>query len=401
MTALGESRPPGGVAAPARARCHRSPLQQLHTAVASARHYPRRLQAGGVCVSIWDAMRRRFGLWPIAGVGAILGALVLVWVHAAHRVASRPAAARTGKLIGFYEDSGTSGRGQGSWPAFQRHVGHLDMVSPFWYRMDQSGNISNVHPINPRVVALAHAHHVKVLPLVANAGFMMLDPGTRPHAVAAVAQQVRRHGYDGAFIDFELLPMGERDNFAAFVAALSTRLHQAHKELGVTVFPKVGSAAGPGRSYDYAVIGKRSDHVLLMAYDEHQDAGPAGPVASIRWVRAGLRRTLVDVPAGHLYLGLAQYGYDWVAPGSAATVSTKQAAALARRQGVSVAWDPTYAEPHFRYTDAAGRIHDVWYEDAASAKMRYDLARSMGAIGVGMWRLNFEQPAFWSKVKAS
>lgn len=346
-------------------------------------------------MSLLHARRR----WALAA-GALVLVVILGWVWARHRAVPRTAAPRTGKLIGFYEDSGTSGRGHGSWPAFQRHVGHLDIVAPFWYRMDQNGDIANVHPVNPHVVTLAHAHHVKVLPLVVNAGFMMLDPRVRPRAVDAVATQVARDGYDGAFVDFELLPMGERDNFAAFVTALAARLHRAHRELGVTVFPKVGSAAGPGRSYDYAVIGKESDHVLLMAYDEHQDAGPPGPVASIGWVRAGLRRALVDVPPGHLYLGLAQYGYDWVAPGHATTLSTKQAAALASRQGVKVAWDPTYAEPHFRYTDRSGAIHDVWYEDAASAKMRYDLARSMGAVGVGMWRLNFEQPAFWSKVRA-
>jgi spore germination protein YaaH len=70
--------------------------------------------------------------------------------------------------------------------------------------------------------------------------------------------------------------------------------------------------------------------------------------------------------------------------------------ALASSHGVAVQWDPLSQSPWFRYTDANGTRHEVWFEDAASSEAKRAVASSFGVHSVFLWMYGPPDPALWA-----
>jgi spore germination protein YaaH len=92
------------------------------------------------------------------------------------------------------------------------------------------------------------------------------------------------------------------------------------------------------------------------------------------------------------------YGIDWPNGGGPANPGTPleydDVMALASEYNATPEWEPTAADPHFSYVDAAGVSHSVWYTDAQSIGVRVALAESLG-LGVGLWHLGSEDQGIW------
>lgn len=61
---------------------------------------------------------------------------------------------------------------------------------------------------------------------------------------------------------------------------------------------------------------------------------------------------------------------------------------LAGSVGADIRFDATAQTPFFNYTDASGRRHEVWFEDARSLRAKYRLVNEYGLAGVSFWNLN-------------
>ena len=48
-----------------------------------------------------------------------------------------------------------------------------------------------------------------------------------------------------------------------------------------------------------------------MNYDQHEDTGGPGPIASQDWFENNLKRVLKIVPKEKLICAIGNYGYDW------------------------------------------------------------------------------------------
>lgn len=298
-------------------------------------------------------------------------------------------------VMGFYENQGT-GPGS-SWASLVTHARQIQITSPYWYRIDATGNLTNDMAV-PQVTALAHRHKSFVWPLIGNSGTdPMYSSTTRSRMTATIMSLVRRHNYDGVLIDFELLTPYSRDDLSTFLNDLGKRLHGQGKGLGVAVFPKVGITQDVSYPYDYPALGQVTDAVVVMAYDHHYQGGPAGAVAPLPWVRQNVRFALGHVPNRRIYLGVASYGYDWTGSGQTNTVTTLQAQALLRKYGITPSWDTVAQEYHFHYVDG-GTSHDVWYEDQRSFAEKLALARSSHLGGIALWELGGESPDIWRQL---
>lgn len=72
-----------------------------------------------------------------------------------------------------------------------------------------------------------------------------------------------------------------------------------------------------------------------------------------------------------------------------------EATALAADYGAEIQYDQTAQAPWFRYTDRAGVVHEVWFEDARSIQAKLALTRQYGLDGVGYWSLMRPFPQNW------
>ena len=199
---------------------------------------------------------------------------------------------------------------------------------------------------------------------------------------------------DALDVDFEYLPPQMREAYAAFIASLRRRLAPVGKKVLVALAPKT-SADQPGLLYeahDYALLGAAADAVLLMTYEWGYAGSAPMAVAPIPQVRRVLDYAVTAIARGKIYLGVPTYGYDWPLPyvqgvTRAKSLSPVEATALAARYGAEIQYDDRAQAPHFRYRDASGTEHEVWFEDARSILAKLDLVAEYGFRGVGYWNL--------------
>ncbi|MBE3575189.1 MAG: hypothetical protein IMW99_07050 [Firmicutes bacterium] len=320
------------------------------------------------------------------------------------------------EVLGFYVKGAVEPKGAtepiGSWPAFERYVSMLNVVSPFWYSAKPDGTV--VGEPEPRVIDLARKHGVRVIPLVNNAKVgggldqrtendrFLRNPAARARAIDQLVAIVKRHNYDGINVDFQLISPQARDGLTAFVRDLAARLHPMGKEVHVDVIPEANVPDVLHRAFDYGALGRFADRVILMTYDEHSgESTPPGPVANLPWVERNIRFALGYVPKNKLSLGVAVYGYDWPIPSSKGTVqelSAKRAEATAREVGVPIRRTRTGAIPNITYT-RNGVTRSAWWEDATSARKKVDLAQKYDLRGISVWRLGFEDRGFWKMIE--
>src|SRR5690606_40668787 len=101
-----------------------------------------------------------------------------------------------------------------------------------------------------------------------------------------------------------------------------------------------------------------------------------------------------------MVLGAPLYGYDWTlpfVPGGefARTLSPQAAVEQAGRMNAAIQYDPAAQAPYYRYWDAEGREHVVWFEDARSMQAKFDLIKTYGLAGISYWVLGNDFPQNW------
>ena len=99
-------------------------------------------------------------------------------------------------------------------------------------------------------------------------------------------------------------PTNAQPGFKALIAALYDDFHPRNLRLYVNT--PVGDD-----DWDLKFMADHSDGLLLMNYDEHQDGGEPGPIASQDWFLDNLKQVLKTVPKEKVICSLGSYGYDW------------------------------------------------------------------------------------------
>ncbi|MCY0882038.1 MAG: glycosyl hydrolase family 18 protein [Firmicutes bacterium] len=347
---------------------------------------------------------RVYRVWIYGIIAVILIAGGIWWISrpAPHfRAAPKKSSAVLPQVIGFYKNSGT-----GSTQAYTAHAAQMSTLSPVWFSAEPTGTIQS-HGVEASLVRAAHAHQVKVVPLVTNAqgsSQVLMDAATRARAVDQLMQLVKQDNLDGINVDFEMLNAASRPDLSDFIAQLGDALHQDHKVLGVSVFPLVGVPYSVNGAYDYHDLARSANYLVIMAYDQHYSGGTAGPVAPYNWVQQNVQAALKDAPADRLVLGVGLYGYDWVdnnQPGPAPTIPDNQAAALAQKYGATIHYLPKISQNYFVYHTANGVKHIVYYMGNRSAAQRIALAQKNHLAGIAIWRLGYEKPGFWQLLPAT
>ena len=223
---------------------------------------------------------------------------------------------------------------------------------------------------------------------------VLTDPAIQEQLIRQILQTVLLRGYAGVDVDFEYLPGTLALSYAAFLSRLRRLLHAQGRFLWVALTPKT-SATQKGLLYeghDYPAIGAASDGVLLMTYEWGYTYGPPMAVAPLPNVRAVLDYAVTAIPSSKIFLGIPNYGYDWPLPfvqgvTRAQSISNQHAIELAVEHQVAIQFDPTSQSPFFHYTDPAGTVHEVWFEDARSIAAKLKLISEYGFQGAGFWNL--------------
>ncbi len=321
---------------------------------------------------------------------ALLPALIALVATAMSAGAGRAA---TTRMIGFYAPWDAA-----SLASLKQHGQDLEAIVPAWISVTGPDHKVSVAP-DPagHAVVAALKGRTKLWLMVQNAlggtwdgagaAALMRDKAATSSLLDQLEAQGVRERAGGLVVDFEDLPSGAQGDLQAFLAAAQERCRRHGWILSVTAPP-----ANP--DWNLTAVGKAADRVILMAYDEHWQTGPPGPIASDAWFASVVKRGIAQIPAGRSIVAVAAYAYDWPASGPAAVLSIAQARALAAQHGVRPERDPASGAEHFGYT-LAGVAHVVWLSDASAVRGQVSVSRSAGAQSVALWRLGTEDAAIW------
>ncbi len=279
---------------------------------------------------------------------------------------------------------------------------YLSFLSPFSYRSDMQGKLTPTFQVNLGLSGDARTANLLTLTnLRERGGFssdiahaILTDQTTQDTFLSNVEQILARGGYYGIGLDFEYVYPFDRESYNQFLRRVTDRMHELGYLVITALAPKI-SDRQQGLLYsahDYAFHGRTADLVVLMTYEWGYTYGPAQAVAPLNRVRQVLDYAVSMIPSGKILMGVPNYGYNWTLPfaqGSAARPLTNVGAVtLAGQVRAAIQFDDAAQSPFFRYYDAEGRQHEVWFEDARSLRAKYLLADEYDLGGVSFWNLN-------------
>ncbi len=295
--------------------------------------------------------------------------------------------------VGFYapwDESSTS--------SLQRHIGDLDWLAPVWVTVTGPNHQFAVLPDRDgRAVINSATHRPLILPVVQNftngqvdpagAQSLLADPRARRHFLDQLEPFLFANHASGAVFDFEQLDAPAQQNYVELLR--EARLRFARHGWLVTVAAPVDQAWNLRR---FAAV---ADKIFVMAYDEHSNDGPPGPIASQQWWASAVAAAVRQIPRDKVIVTIGNYAYDWH-DGTGDPDNVEEAWVDAGDSDAPPVFDRVSGNSTFAYQDEAGHPRTVWLLDAASAFNELALLDRAGIREIGLWRLGAEDPALWS-----
>jgi spore germination protein len=285
----------------------------------------------------------------------------------------------------------------------------LTYLSPFAYLIGEDGSLQ---PIDDGPALRAGAAQ-GVTPMMAVTNFTATSRGENLASVILnsaeltrtlldnIVSIMREKGYKGLNVDFENVLPGDREAYNGFLRRAAARMRANNWFLSTALAPKTGpEQRGPlYEAHDYPAHGEIADFVVLMTYEWGYRKGPPQPISPVNRIREVLDYAVSVIPRDKIYLGFQIYASDWTLPhlegDEAETFSPQEAVARAAQYGTEIFYNYEAESPWYRYTDAQGRAHEVWFEDARSAQAKFDLMKEYGLAGVSYWALGYPFPQNW------
>ena len=290
-------------------------------------------------------------------------------------------------------------------PVLEQTMSLISGIMPFTYGFRPDGSLL---PLNDNTIidtafrySVSPVMHLSTLTEQGNfstalAEALLADVSVQQALTENLLAELRRKNYYALDVDFEFLGAKNAENYAGFLARLREKLNAAGFPVLAALAPKT-SDTQPGTLYeghDYAAIGEAVNSVLLMTYEWGYTYGPPMAVSPIQPVRRVVEYALTRIPAGKIFLGISNYGYNFTLPyvqglSEAESLSVEKAIRLAGEKGAEIRYDGTVEAPFFVYTEN-GKEHRVWFEDARSLSARLRLLPEYGLRGALYW--NFDRP---------
>src|SRR5437016_9151110 len=288
-----------------------------------------------------------------------------------------------------------------SYQSLLRHIAQRTILGPQVYTVDSLGVVFG--ELDSRVLSLAKAHRVKVMPLVVNEAFnqpalrkLLSDTAARARATRSLSLLCQQNGYWGIQFDIENVNIQDRDLLTSWYRETATALHRRGFTLSIASVHRTEDNAGPTAyhrflqdswraGYDLAALGQAGDFISLMTYSENTRRPPPGPVAALPWMRENIEYFLKYVPREKLSLGIPTYGDHWFAREDrtiperarswAETVGWTWGSGIAVRHGATMQWDSVAGVP-YAYFSNGGVYEWCFLEYALRFRVEPNLARS-------------------------
>ena len=296
--------------------------------------------------------------------------------------------------------------------------GNFNTTDPGWTGWNSQNLVdtfSRAHQAGDRAVVVIKAFNDATINSIVSSSTV------RQTLITNTINAIATHGVDGVNVDFEgssnpAYPNLQTD-FTSFTGQLSAQVHQQWPSAMVSVDTYSGAASWTGGFFNIGALAPNVDAFFIMAYDMASGnmSGQAGPNAPLNgWTyndTTSVAQYLTKAPASKVILGVPYYGYKRsttsnqpyasIVPGSGADVDyySDVQGDLSCAQQLSQGWDSTAQSPWASWwsppvNDPCQGNHNSWrelyYDNASSLALKYDLVNANNLRGAGMWALGFD-----------
>lgn len=286
---------------------------------------------------------------------------------------------------------------EGGLASLHSHMGQIDWIVPAL--MNVTGPSGQLQVSNdPKLATLLAgvAKPPRMLPMIQNLApdhwdgdaiaRIIASPAASERLATQIGQSVTANRQSGLVVDFENLPASAMAGYPRLLQRIKAHMPKG-TALAVTV-------PADDESWQLARLARVVDRVILMAYDEHWESGPAGPIASQPWFLHAVEDAIKRVGRDRLVVALGSYAYDWHG-GDADALSMEEAWLVAHDSQAKISFDPASGNAGFAY-DENGEHHTVWMLDAATSWNQLQALKRLGIDDVAFWRLGTEDPGLWN-----
>jgi spore germination protein YaaH len=222
----------------------------------------------------------------------------------------------------------------------------------------------------------------------------------------AVWDKVKDDKADGVNIDFEAFGKVDPSSLLTnFFNELAQFLKSKKSDMIVSV---AMPAVDWSNNWDLAGM-TDMDYFFMMLYDYHWRGGEPGPVAPLYrespWTSSGrsVTRSINDYISANgdaiknkLIAGYPYYGYKWKTtngsiPGTKVenAVSAVYDKVYSDYSSVTSLWDDGSQTPYKIWQEGSS-WYQLWYDNAESLGMKFELVNTHGLAGSGMWAVNYD-----------
>lgn len=306
--------------------------------------------------------------------------------------------------------------------ALTRNLDKISIVAPQAFSVDEDGIVWG--SVDSRVIELARAHNVGVMPLIVNPGFdqlmlhrLLVNPQARSRCISTLVDLCEQYKFLGVQFDFENLNMNDREAFTKFYQETADALYKRGFKLSIAVVHRPEDYAGPTAyhkwlfenwraGYDLAELAKAGDFISVMSYSQHTRRTTPGPNAGIPWVTQIVEYFLMFMPPEKLSLGIPLGSMHWYtaldtvryfsnARSWSDAIDHARALGILKNHKAKVQWSEEQ-KVSFAVFDNGGLFEYIYLEDARSFEAKYELLRQFKLRGFSAWVLGIEDPAIWN-----
>ena len=232
----------------------------------------------------------------------------------------------------------------------------------------------------------------------------------RQNAINNLLFLILEAGADGIDIDFENVPVSQKENLVLFMEELSTTFHLYMEDPIITM---AVPAIDWSNAWDIEGLYDIVDGLFIMGYNYFysgsQSAGPISPLGGYFYDLSYTIDDYINKTNGQtekLILGLPYYGYDWPVVNSSMNSNTLNFGV----PKTFAQYKTTYTDydchldnlstaswiPYFNYQTSSW--NQYWFDDAETLSRKYDFAKSNNLLGIGIWALGYDDdyPDLWN-----
>ncbi len=291
----------------------------------------------------------------------------------------------------------------------------LSMVAYFSYELNPvDGSYTSIHNwLDTKLISKAQGRGCKVLLSVSNFGEennrkFFSNPAARQNCVKTLVDLVEKRSADGVHLDFEQIPVSERDNLIEFISFLGSMLKSRMNDAVLTMsLPPLD----PDYVYDLPILSTQVDFFIMNSGEYYgEENNQAGPIAPLKggdpWMAHGIETSLdyylaTGIDPKKMIVTFSYYGKRWQ------TNSLKVGALAQEELGYplyreilenkpQVLFEPTGVSA-YNISRSGNDNLQIWFEDTTSLGQKYDWVVSRGIGGAGIWALGYDngQAELW------